>query len=528
MKSLLRSHALRPLRLGIRPFPSSARGRRSPCLWARVLLGTGVVGFLGACQSPEPMPELSSTPEPGIFANPMGPAAPPASLRPASTGGAGEPLTLNRVVDLALRNNPEVRLAWLQARNQEARLGEAEADLFPSLRLSGRGRRDDQGSSGGLQSFRQTSYDLVADLSYTLYEFGGSRRDNITAAERALDASLFQYNRKMQDIVLQAQRAYYNLHEKRAEIQAAQQSVEEAQTAADAATQLFEAGTGTIQDTFRANSRLEQTRFDLERSRSEYEDARADLALLLGMPVSSGIRVTDPNPLRIDPETWASVQDLMAESMRNRADRLARLATLESDRARAEAALGQQLPRLLFSGQGEIQWIDGTQQTSWERLDDYTVGLTLQWDAFDGFRKRYQWLAARNEARQAAQQLREDELRISSEVWKSFYGLRSSRAQLESARAVEQASRKTFQASQASYRAGTTDLLHLLTAQKDLAEARSQRIAAEAALAETVAELLHAIAAPDALQSLVPDADRFSGTILFLPRDSGGRVIPGR
>lgn len=508
---------------------SALRGRNSspgPSAAALLLLLLFVVA---GCQSTDPAARLSSSAEPGTFAAAERPRASVSLLAEDSgTRPLDGPLTLDRVVDLALRNNPAVRLAWLRARNREARLGEAGADFYPRLQLSAGANRDDQGSSDGLQSYQQTSYDLLANLSYTLYEFGGSREDKRTAAERSLDASLFLYNREMQDVVLQAQRSYYNLHEKAAEIRAAEESIEEAQTAAEAAEKLYEAGTGTIQDTFRANSRLEQTRFNLENRKSEFEDARADLAVLLGVPVSRKVQVTDPNPLRIDPETWASVEELMAESMRQRADRLAQLATLESDRARAEAARGQQWPRLLFSGQGELQWLDGTQQTSWERLDDYQVGLTLQWDAFDGFRKRYEWLAARNEARQAAQQLREDELKISSEVWKSFYGLRSARAQLESARAVEQASRKTYQASQASYGAGTTDLLHLLTAQKDLAQARSQRIRAEAALAESVAELLHAIAAPDALQPLVPDADRFSGTILFLPRESGGRVIPGR
>jgi len=130
----------------------------------------------------------------------------------------------------------------------------------------------------------------------------------------------------------------------------------------------------------------------------------------------------------------------------------------------------------------------------------------LRWPLFEGFARDAELLRRRARAEETAARLEQREIEIAGEIWTRFHEVGSARRQIESADSRLEAARKSFEFARRAFDLGRADLLHLLSTQRDLTEARSQVIEANASLAIALAELRNATASAEEIPS--PGASR--------------------
>ena len=208
---------------------------------------------------------------------PLDPVASPVSARyPGKTGGTVSAdiawqkfLTdprLRKLVEAALANNRDLRIAALNVEQSRAQYGISRSELFPAIGITARGERrrgtGDPGGSGG--SILSGNHDVTVDLvSYELDLFGKVRSMNQSALQKyfATDAA-----RVGAQIALVAEVANQYLTERALQEQAAlsQQTLDGMDLGYGIMKQRFDAGTV---------SELELSSMDVQR-----QTAKADLA----------------------------------------------------------------------------------------------------------------------------------------------------------------------------------------------------------------------------------------------------------
>ena len=213
--------------------------------WAPADLGISRPEQVGPGVSPSP--DKPWLPPPGTVAAPIADAS-PAVVPPSYVPGS--PITLAEIVDIALANNPATRIAWLQARAAEAQLGSSRAGYLPQLDLSAEVGRSRSGGGAGRTVVTQTTFGPTLTLSYLLFDFGG-RSARAEQARQTLIAADFEHNAVIQNVVLDAQRAFYQYVEGKALLTAQAATVKELQTNLDAADARHSAGVATIADVLR-------------------------------------------------------------------------------------------------------------------------------------------------------------------------------------------------------------------------------------------------------------------------------------
>ena len=197
-------------------------------------------------------------------------------------------LTLPTAVDLALRNNPETRLSWAQARAAAAVYGSTHGSWWPQI--------DANVSASKLRSVSQNPARIPADretltptlsLSYLLYDFGG-RTGATEAARQALYAADLNHNATVQNVVLEAAFGYFLYQGSRGLFVAAGLAVETARTNLTAAERRHDVGLATIADVLQARTALSQAELTAQSADGNVQVARAALAQALGVPANGG------------------------------------------------------------------------------------------------------------------------------------------------------------------------------------------------------------------------------------------------
>ena len=122
------------------------------------------------------------------------------------------------------------------------------------------------------------------EINYVLWNFGKNYAET-ESARQALYAANYQYNQQIEDVILDTELAYFNYDAALGSADAAQATLDDANTAYKAASQRLNAGLGTKQEERQAYAQVKNAEFQLEQSQAQVETTRAQLAQTLGIGV---------------------------------------------------------------------------------------------------------------------------------------------------------------------------------------------------------------------------------------------------
>jgi outer membrane protein len=399
--------------------------------------------------------------------------------------------SLAELIDLAEHNNPRTRLAWERAKQRADVLGIARSAYFPLL--AGLAAVGDQRiinpfpkplAPNGYVTVQIPVVQLGVTLQYLVFDFGrrGARVDAATAEKLAAGANFIQAN---QDVAFRVSSAYYKLLTAQERLLATQETLKTARTTQDAAEARLTNGRATLPDVLNARAETAQAVFDAEAADGEEKIARVALTEVLGADPSPNITIDAQKSAPLPELLTMSIDQLIDRAMASRPDLMALAAEIRAADDEIRIAKADYKPRIVALG-------TAAQTSIWPKASHGELGsasqptwsatLALEWHLFDGGVRKNQLAIAESKRRAVQDEVTEKHDQATREVWTSYIAFRTALRKQEAALALFEAANTSYAASLDAYNDGVKNLIDVVTAEKQLAQARLSGVSARSQL----------------------------------------------
>jgi outer membrane protein len=381
-----------------------------------------------------------------------------------------DPLRLADAIDIALCNNPQTRLSWANAKVAAAQVGVARSAYLPDLNATGTLQRieiRDVPSSGGL-----TEVNGTLSINYLLFDFGG-RDATLELARQSLLASDWTHNATLQNVLLNAVQAYYQLYATQEAVQSAISSEKASLTSLEATRARLRAGSATRADVLQAQTAYSQAQLNRTQFEGTAATARGVLANALGLSADRDLRIAQPPDLEAQKVAERAVDELMALAKASRPDLAAAEAQVRAARSNIKVQESVGKPTLSLFGVGSA-----TQANPGPSPITGAIGVQVNIPLFTGYQNTYQILQARSQLE--LQVASRDKLAtdVTLDVWRAYQDLRTQGQSLTTAGELLASAQESYNVALARYKAGVGTIIDLLNAQSALASAQLQVIQA--------------------------------------------------
>ncbi len=188
------------------------------------------------------------------------------------------PLTLMHAIDLALCNNPQIKLTWAGIRVQASVVGEARAAYFPTLTAAANRISTNTTFPGsGVPTNKNEGNTFNASLSWRLFDFGG-REAGRKSANSLLSAAIFNHDAALQKTLSQVIAAYFEAQTAAASVQAKELNERIAESTFSSAQRREALGVVSRGDTLQATTSYAKATLEKNRATGTYQKALAVLA----------------------------------------------------------------------------------------------------------------------------------------------------------------------------------------------------------------------------------------------------------
>lgn len=255
---------------------------------------------------------------------------------------------LRKLIETALQNNRDLRLAALNVERARAMYGIQRAELYPALDAQGKGGRQRQSidliSPGDDRTRGQYSFDLGI-VAWEIDFFGRIRSLSDQALQEYLATGEARRGAQIA-LIGEVARAWLQLSADRENLQLARATLESQQVAYALVKQRYDVGVANELDLKRAQVPLDTARGDLARYTQAVAQDRNALDLLAGAPVAEQWLAPDLDSVAPPGEIAAG---LSSETLLHRPDVMAAEHRLKGAYANIGAARAALFPRIALT-----------------------------------------------------------------------------------------------------------------------------------------------------------------------------------
>ena len=382
---------------------------------------------------------------------------------------SADSLTLAQLIDRSLNANPETRAAWQRSRSQVERVGIAKSSYYPTLDASA-SINERLGDSALLGSERQTQVSLSSQ--WLLWDFGG-RRANLDSAQHTLAALQASQDAASQQVAIRAVQNWFTQLSAQASLEAAQASLLAAEETAKAARQRQLIGVATREEELQAETALAQAKLIVIQRQGELAASAGQLAVVAGYDADTVLALDyqDSALDRLSQQTNAQppeLKQLLALAQERRPELIAQQLRVKANHSELDRIAAQARPRLSLSASSTNSRDDLNQNQGGQ------LALTATLPLFTGFQQRHQQALAQSQIAEQGVELARIKQQVSLDVWLAWQQLSTAQARITATDSLLAAASESSRAALARYQAGIGNLLNVLTAQSNLADARQQ------------------------------------------------------
>ena len=442
---------------------------------------------------------------------PPAPAAPPAPVDPMTTpppatNGAAEVLTLDRAIEIAMKQQPSLRETKAQLEASQGRVDLARVARRPTIGLSataGTGSRAEISPCGPVMQLDGTTVtvpcngfathaenaSLGAQASWRLYDFGLTSA-NIRAAELTADATAASVGTTTLDIRTGVEVAYLEAVARRKLVVVAETTVKSEDGHLDQAKRFVAAQAKDPIEVAQAQSRDANAKSALAQAQSNEAIALANLRSAIGWidPTSSPTVAGNwPTPSEADPPQLAQ---LVETSRKFRPEIVQLDKQLEAADASLDAAHAERRP--VLSANAATQWAGATD--NWDKEPSWNAGLALTWQLYDGGKASADIRIAHANVELTAAQRDALLVTLTSQLDSARAQIVANRANVQASTEAVTAARAQLQLAEARYAQGLGSQIELADAQTAVTTAEGNLVQAEFQLGTAWAQLHRATA----------------------------------
>ncbi len=400
-------------------------------------------------------------------------------------------LALADLVQISICTNPSLSAQYMGVKAAEANLGTGRAQYLPSVTLTGNAGIDGTRVEGHGGYTQTEPYTAKAQAAWLLFDFGG-RESRINTLRAYSEAAGFGYNTALHDLILSVQTAYLKLLAAKETLVSANASLDSYKQSYTEAQKRYKLGMVSLSDKLQAKTRYEQALLAVVLAEDEIKQFSGQLAVLLNLPPDTVLRVVKPHFEREDTSIEKEdVKALMQDALAQRPELRAQERTEDAAKSALTTAKTNLLPTISATASADIA------DTSWKHHSYYgrenTAGLSVSMPLFTGFSNAYKIKSASYTYKQEQANTQNLRLAILNEVWKSYQNYQTAVRSYEISQTVLESAQENHRVAFRYYQVGKGDILTLLDAVAQLANARQNKISAFYSLLLSKANLYRSI-----------------------------------
>lgn len=425
--------------------------------------------------TPPIMPNIEETPLPPPVTLP-GPATRPADL-------SDQPLTATEVARIALRHQPSLAVAQMGIIASHARVQQNKAGLSPTLGVNG-GYSKQSIASGNGGGNAPDGFSSTASVKQLLFDKNHTRDlvRQSSAQERGAIANL---TRAQSDLVFQVKQAYYVYTQNLRQVGVNEANLRNRREHLAQAQARVKAGVGLPVDVVRAETAVAEAILALTLARNAASVAQTTLAQIMGLDPRTTLQVAEADEPAVATDDFNA---LVATALQRRPEIAVGQATIEAARYAVNAAKTSNAPALV----GSVGW--GMRGGEFPPDNNtLTLGLAVQWNAFDGGMAQGKVMEAQANFQSAQAQLAITTLAVSTDVSQAYLNEKTAEQRLITANAQVANAQEAVRLAQGRYTAGLGIFLDVLDAQNTLQTAQTNQVNARTAVNQARAALAHAL-----------------------------------
>lgn len=259
---------------------------------------------------------------------------------------------LQQCVDIAIKNNPDVKQAGFSMQSDKIYWQQARVSMLPGISASA-SRSINNGKSvdpyTNAYVTRQNTADNYGLTASVVLWHGSSLQNFIRQQSLAYQAGKMDWQQEKDQVTINVILDYLDVLNEQEQLKIAQQQVEEVQQQVQELTVRNEKGDIAPSDLYKMRGQLEASQLTVLSTRNALVSARLTLAQLMNIPYDAGMEL-EPLPDTAPVSYDATIDDIYAYALKNLA--LVKAAGLHEESARhaLKSARGSYFPTLSLSG----------------------------------------------------------------------------------------------------------------------------------------------------------------------------------
>jgi outer membrane protein TolC len=381
---------------------------------------------------------------------------------PGTTGAfAGQTLSLEQAVSIALEKNLDVLSAREELAKAEGKLVYARSGLFPTISVNGSVSRRNGESS-------KPEDENVGNVSLSQYLYAGGVIS--AGAEQALQtqAKARQDLRNAEEVVsMKVFDAFTTVLLRKADEETARDALAYYENSAKELGKRFELGLAKRLDYSRAVQQRESASADYTRAKNNLSTARIDLLTLLRMPPDADVEITGG----LEAEAASVNRDeSVVRALGQRPDLQGQKTIAAIQKTAVDIARGGMRPVVTLSASYQFAY-DSTPASS-AADDEWLATVSMKVPVFDGGMTRGRVMQEQASLNQAEQAAVKKEEAVRAEVIQAALSVESTYETVGAARKSLELAQENLRLAEVGYREGVNTQLDVLSARTTLTEAR--------------------------------------------------------
>jgi outer membrane protein TolC len=373
-------------------------------------------------------------------------------------------LDLNQVVEMALRNDPSIKISEATVEQYKEAKTAAKAAQLLSISLSSTASRTEynDNSTSNLDAFTNT-----ATASIPIYS-GGRIDGNIEVANQELKAYQHDLQATLQSTKLTATSDYYNVLEAKNNVEVLKESVARLQEHLKNTKTQYDVGVVAKTDVLRSEVELADAQQSLISAENTYAVAVSTLNNLIGLDLNTELNLMGELKYSKDNRT---LEESLEYALKNHPSIHEAEAGVKAAKAAVTTQNAAYMPQVNASF-SDTRYQGNSDSTYW------TAAVTATWNVFDSGIVAAKIREARAAQLEAIHTLKQTKDSVAIAVKTAYLNIRSAERRIPTTKIALEQAKEDYRIAQVSYNAGVATNTDVMDAQVSLTSANTNYIAA--------------------------------------------------
>jgi outer membrane protein len=374
----------------------------------------------------------------------------------------GETLTLQRAIDIALKNQPSILAGQSTVRANEATIGQAQANYYPQLTASGSYSRISPATSstGTNTAGKYDQYSSSVGLSQTIFDFGKTPTQ-VRINSLNTESSRFDLDNTLNTVVFNVKQAFYNILQAQRNRDVAGESVKQFQQHLNQAQGFYSVGTKSKIDVTKAEVDLSNARLNLIKAENQIRLSRVTLNTAMGIPDVPDYNLQDNLSYT---KYELQFEEALSTVYAKRPDLQSLIKKKEAAKSSIDLARKGYFPVLSGNANYAYSGANSSGSTGFPLNNSWNYGVSISIPIFSGFDTKYK--VAQAQANYDTVNANEQSLRLDiySQLQQGYLTLREAEERIGASEVVVRQAKENVELATGRYQAGVGSPLEITDA----------------------------------------------------------------